>query len=1003
MSKKNNNMTPAEVANQLATFIAKQEETLRRYPVGPLGNAARQNLKKGRAALAELKKTNETMRLAKQPQAQPQPAQQMALGGTPVPEDVANNVATELGITSPQVQMMNYLINDYGYSQALAAAVASVTEKESKGQITSENSYAGTDNARIRTINSRFKRKFKDMSDEDLNKLKADPEAFFNYVYGDDSGLGNTEEGDGYKFRGRGLVQITGRANYKALSEHLYGDDRLLDNPDLLLEPETAGPAAAWFAATRGGGVGQYLDFDVSTENPTPEQLKQVAMGTYATIATGGTLSKEKALDEDYMAKNYGQYTTGMPVMESFIDRTQTALADSTAATQAFNSPQALNATPGLSRPEPPAVTAPRTQIDRLPTPEEDRAELDRRMAAINEAETQETLQFLQSQLTPNETEEAMMTAPGLNRGYLGGTYGQDATRFTPQIPDRDLLAQAEARQQLQAIRDEQSTPQEQRREDARIGIDVLSPDFGYDEVLKWGEGKYGVSPGREGAGDFVNTSNDIIGANTYHRDRGHLVYSGEALDKLGGSGATVDETRVLLQALYNNGLTKEQAFQALEDPDTYKELKKLIPKSVFTGGSFGKHTLEMAQGAMDAANTWARETENREQLASIVDRGEEGSETYFPTELSPYLQPYDESVLASMEGMNIPFLSQLGALDRMYSDPVFKQYLDKDRDAFHAKHGKHSGRGMFYTPGAGGTIPDHIMHPYSAAGRQHAAAQGAAERPNDYRVEPTFIEPAATTETTEPVVQEEAPTTDPGAENKTTPQGNEKTQTETTEDAKAVTPPAGTDAKSMTAGAKPIVMETPKMNYLSAIPAMASLASARIQQKALNQMQGPTAPILSQIPQFNYESNINQQLEDIRSTTNAMSQVDGLDANRTAANRQALMAERFRQEARVRAMDNATRQQARQQYDAMSLQARMAQDAIRNKFQDDKVAFNNQKAMLQAQIKQQPLDVLSASTQDYLKNVYAPNLAAQLEGLGRQYNTVYNTSAFDEDAKQGG
>ena len=197
--------------------------------------------------------------------------------------------------------------------------------------------------------------------------------------------------------------------------------------------------------------------------------------------------------------------------------------------------------------------------------------------------------------------------------------------------------------------------------------------------------------------------------------------------------------------------------------------------------------------------------------------------------------------------------------------------------------------------------------------------------------------------------------------------------------------------------------LKWPKMNYLSAIPAMASLASANIQQKALNKMQGPVAPILSQIPQFNYDSSINQQLEDIRSTTNAMSQVDGLDANRTAANRQALMAERFKQEARVRAMDDERKQRARQQYESMALQARMAQDQIRNKFQDDRVAFDNQKAMLEAQIKQQPLDVLSASTQDYLKNVYAPNLAAQLEGLGRQYNTVYNTSAFDEDAKQGG
>jgi hypothetical protein len=53
-------------------------------------------------------------------------------------------------------------------------------------------------------------------------------------------------------------------------------------------------------------------------------------------------------------------------------------------------------------------------------------------------------------------------------------------------------------------------------------------------------------------------------------------------------------------------------------------------------------------------------------------------------------------------------------------------------------------------------------------------------------------------------------------------------------------------------------------------------------------------------------------------------------------------------------------------------------------------VGFNNQKAMLDAQIKQQPLNVLASSTQDYLKNIYAPNLAAMFESQGRQYGTNY-------------
>ena len=54
--------------------------------------------------------------------------------------------------------------------------------------------------------------------------------------------LGNTEPGDGWKYRGRGYVQITGRANYKRLSDALKLPDaeNLLDNPDNALIPAVA-------------------------------------------------------------------------------------------------------------------------------------------------------------------------------------------------------------------------------------------------------------------------------------------------------------------------------------------------------------------------------------------------------------------------------------------------------------------------------------------------------------------------------------------------------------------------------------------------------------------------------------------------------------------------------------------------------------------------------------------------------------------------------------------
>lgn len=62
--------------------------------------------------------------------------------------------------------------------------------------------------------------------------------------------LGNTEAGDGFKYRGRGLIQITGRANYTTVSKALATD--FIENPELLAEPDMAVRSACWFWQERG-------------------------------------------------------------------------------------------------------------------------------------------------------------------------------------------------------------------------------------------------------------------------------------------------------------------------------------------------------------------------------------------------------------------------------------------------------------------------------------------------------------------------------------------------------------------------------------------------------------------------------------------------------------------------------------------------------------------------------------------------------------------------------
>lgn len=62
--------------------------------------------------------------------------------------------------------------------------------------------------------------------------------------------LGNTQPGDGSKYRGRGLIQLTGRANYRTAGQALGLS--LEDLPEMVERPEVACRTAAWFWKSRG-------------------------------------------------------------------------------------------------------------------------------------------------------------------------------------------------------------------------------------------------------------------------------------------------------------------------------------------------------------------------------------------------------------------------------------------------------------------------------------------------------------------------------------------------------------------------------------------------------------------------------------------------------------------------------------------------------------------------------------------------------------------------------
>lgn len=123
--------------------------------------------------------------------------------------------------------------------------------------------------------------------------------------------LGNTKRGDGYRYRGRGLVQITGRSNYARVGRE-FGLD-LLANPDLALDLELAarilvvGTLKGWFT---GKGLSDYIDDKDDADSVELAEFKQARRTVNgqdkAALIAGHALVFEAALK----AGGFGQVVT---------------------------------------------------------------------------------------------------------------------------------------------------------------------------------------------------------------------------------------------------------------------------------------------------------------------------------------------------------------------------------------------------------------------------------------------------------------------------------------------------------------------------------------------------------------------------------------------------------------------------------------------------------------------------------------------------------------------
>lgn len=203
--------------------------------------------------------------------------------------------ATAAGITTPR---------------ELANFMAQVTH-ESRDLTRLEEGFRYTKNIAQIPVRSAMREGPEALESARLEALQGKPEKLAELMYG--GRMGNDEPGDGYKYRGRGYIQLTGKENYERAGEALGLD--LKNHPELAAEPRNASRIATWFwnervpdaaqedvrAATRAvnGGLNGLADreqrFEKWQRTLTPEVMERLGSGEVGLPVQSGSLRREAA------------------------------------------------------------------------------------------------------------------------------------------------------------------------------------------------------------------------------------------------------------------------------------------------------------------------------------------------------------------------------------------------------------------------------------------------------------------------------------------------------------------------------------------------------------------------------------------------------------------------------------------------------------------------------------------------------------------------------------
>jgi len=163
-----------------------------------------------------------------------------------------------LGIDSKWADPLQAVFDKYGINTPIrqASFIGQCQHESNNFRVLEENLHYSADGL-MRVWPSRFPER--SVAEQYANN----PEKIANKVYA--GRLGNTEEGDGWAYHGRGLIQLTGRDNYRNCGDAL--GLALITNPELLAMPKGAALSAGWFWGKRGlNDLADNRDFETMTK-----------------------------------------------------------------------------------------------------------------------------------------------------------------------------------------------------------------------------------------------------------------------------------------------------------------------------------------------------------------------------------------------------------------------------------------------------------------------------------------------------------------------------------------------------------------------------------------------------------------------------------------------------------------------------------------------------------------------------------------------------------------